>query len=204
MALAVKPELDSCAEQIKQQAKRLFAARGFDSVSINDIAQAAACSKANIFHHFGSKEALYFDVMRQAMQRSAASIRQVMVDNKDPRSRLIQTVKDHYAIICEDPERSRLMMREVMFSSPLRGQELAEEVFGEQFAALTELMQSIGCDDADNGKLEMLAFMLISTNVMRFHCNNVLQHLQDAKFADPEDKYAELLADMLLQNLNGG
>ncbi|MDX8408093.1 MAG: helix-turn-helix domain-containing protein, partial [Mariprofundaceae bacterium] len=37
-------------------AEALFAARGFDGVSMQQIAQAADMSKANIYHHVSSKD----------------------------------------------------------------------------------------------------------------------------------------------------
>lgn len=40
-------------------ALRLFARRGVDGVSIAEIAVAAGASKANVMHHFGSKDGLY-------------------------------------------------------------------------------------------------------------------------------------------------
>ncbi len=48
----------------------LFSVHGYDGVSMRRIADAAGVSKANIYHHFASKEALYFAIMR----RSAAGI----------------------------------------------------------------------------------------------------------------------------------
>ncbi|MEM9514037.1 MAG: helix-turn-helix domain-containing protein [Actinomycetota bacterium] len=38
---------------------RLFARRGIDGVSIAEVALAAGVSKANVMHHFGSKNGLY-------------------------------------------------------------------------------------------------------------------------------------------------
>ena len=40
-------------------ALHLFARRGVDGVSIAEIAVAAGASKANVMHHFGSKDGLY-------------------------------------------------------------------------------------------------------------------------------------------------
>ena len=40
-------------------ATELFARRGIDGVSIAEIAVAAGASKANVMHHFGSKDGLY-------------------------------------------------------------------------------------------------------------------------------------------------
>jgi len=192
-------EQNTCAEQIRREAKTLFSARGFDAVSISDIACAADCSKSNIFHHFGSKERLYFDVMREAMQRSVTRIREVMAEDGDAQKRIRQIAKDHYAIINEDPERSRLMMREVMFSSPQRGQELASEVFGEQFSALTELMNDLNRDKTV--KPEFLAFMLIAANVMLFHCQNVLQFLPGADLLLNVDTHTDAVSKMLMNSM---
>lgn len=197
---ATRPGANPGADEIRRAAKALFAQRGFDAVSISAIAERAACSKSNIFHHFGSKQALYFDVMRQATQRSATRIRQVMTDDNNSYTRLYETVKDYYAVIAEDPERSRLMMREVMFSSPQRGQELAKEVFAEQFIALTELMAGLGGKPAANP--EFLAFILIAANVMYFHCHNVLEHLPGADFARDSNQYAEFVSGLLLKHLD--
>lgn len=188
-----------CADDIRRVAKSLFAERGFDAVSINDIAKNADCSKSNIFHHFGSKQNLYFDVMRDATRRSVAQIREIMGADKQPRARLQHAVNEHYAMIAEDPERSRLMMREVMFSSPLRGRELAEEVFGEQFKTMTDLIRSLGARGGNNP--EFMAFVLIAMNVMHFHCRNVVQHFPGTDFASNTDMFSEMVADLLLQNL---
>lgn len=193
-------EVNPGADEIRRAAKSLFAQRGFDSVSLSAIAERADCSKSNIFHHFGSKQALYFDVMRQATERSASRIRQVMADDKDPAARLRETVKDYYTVIAEDPERSRLMMREVMFSSPQRGQELAEEVFAEEFAALTELVADLGGKQPENA--EFIAFVLVAANVMYFHYHNVLEHMPGAGFARDSAWYAELVSDLLLKHLD--
>lgn len=196
----MNPGANPGADEIRRAAKSLFAQRGFDAVSISAIAEQAECSKSNIFHHFGSKQALYFDVMRQATGRSAMRIRQVMADDKDPCTRLHETVKDYYAVIAEDPERSRLMMREVMFSSPQRGQELAKEVFAEEFEALTELIAELGSKQPVNA--EFLAFVLVATNAMYFHCRNVLEHLHGADFARDSAQYAELVSSLLLKYLD--
>jgi AcrR family transcriptional regulator len=47
--------------EISDVATRLFAERGFDEVTLADIAAAAEVSVKTIFNHFGSKEELYFD-----------------------------------------------------------------------------------------------------------------------------------------------
>jgi len=48
-------------QEISDVATRLFAERGFEQVTLSEIAAAADVSVKTIFNHFGSKEDLYFD-----------------------------------------------------------------------------------------------------------------------------------------------
>ncbi|MEA1890213.1 MAG: helix-turn-helix domain-containing protein, partial [Pseudomonadota bacterium] len=56
---------------ILDAAEILFAEKGFDAVSMRAIAEKADVSKANVFHHFGSKENLYLAVLRSAVTESS-------------------------------------------------------------------------------------------------------------------------------------
>ena len=48
-------------QHIRDVAQRLFAVRGFDAVTVADVAAAAAVSVQTVFNHFTSKEELFFD-----------------------------------------------------------------------------------------------------------------------------------------------
>jgi AcrR family transcriptional regulator len=51
--------------QMLEVAGRLFAARGFYAVSMDEIADQAGISKPMLYHYFGSKEGLYVAYVRQ-------------------------------------------------------------------------------------------------------------------------------------------
>src|ERR1700744_4306168 len=55
MVMAV--ELDG-RERILIEATRLFAQKGFDGTSLQDVADASGVSKPAVLHHFGSKDEL--------------------------------------------------------------------------------------------------------------------------------------------------
>ena len=44
-------------------AAQMFRDRGFDATSVSDIARALGLTKAGLYHHFESKEALLFEIM---------------------------------------------------------------------------------------------------------------------------------------------
>ena len=50
-------------EQLRIIARNLFAERGFEGVSLDDIASAAGVSKPVIYEHFTDKETLYEEVV---------------------------------------------------------------------------------------------------------------------------------------------
>lgn len=69
----------SSRQRIVATARGLFVERGYASVSMQQIADAAGLRKASLYHHFKSKEALFAEVMAAEMDR-------VLVDFADVRN----------------------------------------------------------------------------------------------------------------------
>jgi AcrR family transcriptional regulator len=63
-------------QMLSEVATRLFAARGFDKVTVAEIAAAANVSKMTVFNYFPRKEDLLFDRQEEAQQLLAAAVRQ--------------------------------------------------------------------------------------------------------------------------------
>ncbi len=59
---------------VRETAHRLFAERGFDAVTIADVAAAADVAVQTVFNHFETKEALFFDGRTPWVERSVAAI----------------------------------------------------------------------------------------------------------------------------------
>jgi AcrR family transcriptional regulator len=60
--------------EIRAAAQHLFAERGFDAVTIADVAEAADVAVQTVFNHFESKEALYFDGRTPWVEGVAAAV----------------------------------------------------------------------------------------------------------------------------------
>src|SRR5438876_11276046 len=58
-------------EQIAGEAMRLFVMRGFDHVTVAEVAAAAGVSEKTVFNYFPTKEDLFYD---EAPQREAAIV----------------------------------------------------------------------------------------------------------------------------------
>lgn len=191
------------AHRILHAAERLFAGQGFEAVSIQAIAEGAGVCKANIFHHFGSKEGLYLAVLRSACQRAAPLLHTLVREGDDFPARLNHFAKDHLAYLLAHPGTTRLLLRELLESDAPRGQQLAEQAVGENFTRLIAILR----EGQRRGELRaevdpaIAAALLVGADVFLFQARPVLRHLDGVGYADAPKRYSEGLVDILLHGL---
>jgi len=197
-----RPAGDS-VERILAAAEKLFAEFGFDAVSMSDIAQHAGVSKSNVFHHFSSKGELYVAVLNAAHRDFSALVDRLADDSGTFRQRIGHFAQEHLRCILEQHQASRLVLRDLLENDTQRGRELAEKVFGANFASLVGIIRAsqerkelrIGVDPA------MVAVMLIAANVFFFQAHGVFKHFPDVAFADDAPCYGDMLVDILLPGI---
>jgi len=193
------------AEEIRQAAKDLFAEHGYDAVSISAVAERAGASKANIFHHFASKQGLYFAVMQEATGVITDEFERLLASDQPAKAKVDQAIRAHLAVLFEDEGRARLIFREVLESGPGRAEALARDVFGREFATLSALFaETLG--DAEETGIDgsFLAYLLLAANVMLFHCGHVMRHMPGGDFVDQRERYVRMLTETLLRGASAG
>ena len=67
-------------EQLIQVGRSLFAAKGFEAVSVEEIASTAKVSKPIVYEHFGGKEGLYAVIVDREMQALTGAITATLAD----------------------------------------------------------------------------------------------------------------------------
>jgi AcrR family transcriptional regulator len=77
-------------QAIADAALRLFLDRGYDKVSVRDVAEAADVSTSTLFMHFPGKEALVFDQEADKEARLVAAVRE-----RPPGRGVIAALRDH-------------------------------------------------------------------------------------------------------------
>lgn len=102
---------------IRNAATELFAERGFHSVSVQQIADAAGTHKTNVLYHFDTKEALYSAVLDEALGRIAEVMREFLAggfDGEGLRERLAYMLDQIHAYFARNPAHARLLERELL------------------------------------------------------------------------------------------
>ena len=98
-------------EQLLDVGRALFAARGFDGTSVEEIALRAGVSKPVVYEHFGGKEGLYAVVVDREVQRLLTSFTSALTASS-PRALLEQATLALLTYVEDQPDGFRILVRE--------------------------------------------------------------------------------------------
>ncbi len=94
MARTIAKDHDEKRKQILKTAARVFAIDGVDRASMSQVAEACGISKANIYHYYGSKNALLFDILDTYLRDLKDRVCAVSAEGRSP--------EEHFrATLCE-------------------------------------------------------------------------------------------------------
>ena len=110
-------------QKISDAASRLFIERGFDKVTVDEIAAAADVARMTVFNHFSRKEDMFFDLDDQGREDLRAAL-----EKRDATTSPIEALRlfAHKAVAEQLPyvrffeEGSELFMRTIMESDALK------------------------------------------------------------------------------------
>jgi AcrR family transcriptional regulator len=99
-------------EQLVQVGRALFAERGFDGTSIEEIAARAKVSKPVVYEHFGGKEGLYAVVVDREMSDLLDRLTRVLSAGQHPRELVEQAALSLLTYIEEEADGFRILSRD--------------------------------------------------------------------------------------------
>ncbi len=85
------------ANRILETALDLFATRGYDGTSVQEICDAAHITKPTLYHFYGSKEGVYLAIVASALERVRRSLFAALAQDGPLVERLKVVVRDLFA-----------------------------------------------------------------------------------------------------------
>lgn len=182
---------------------RLFAEQGFDGVSMRGVAEAAGVSKANIYHHFSSKEALYLAILKASAAETAMLVENLEDDEGGFDERLKEFARAYQHHLIDRHLSSRLLLREALSGDEQKGKIIADQVVGNVFRRVIAILRAgqesgVLREDLDPA---LCAFMLFGSNVFFFQAQSILKHFPEAGFARQADGFSDGMVDVLLNGM---
>lgn len=112
---------------ILENSARLFAEKGFDGTSLQDIANAMGLTRPAVYHYFRSKEDMLATLVAETSQVLAEKLNAIRADSSlDPVRKIQDVTAEIVRERIEFPERFRMLERsEASLPEPVAGQHLA-------------------------------------------------------------------------------
>ena len=106
--------------RILEVATRLFAARGFDGVSIQAVAEAVGMRGPSVLYHYRTKELLRDAVLAKLLGHWKDDLPRVLAAAQSGGDRLDGALRAMLGFFGDDPDRARLLLRELLVHEQCR------------------------------------------------------------------------------------
>jgi AcrR family transcriptional regulator len=103
---------EATREAIVESGLKLFAEKGYQRTSLDEVADRARVSKGAVYHHFASKREVFEAVFSMVGSSSISQLTTKMSDDSDPRSASIQNLLSSYFDICVGRIYYRIVLQE--------------------------------------------------------------------------------------------
>ncbi|PMC34426.1 TetR/AcrR family transcriptional regulator [Bacillus sp. UMB0899] len=91
----VKAEMNLTRERISTTAAHLFLTYGYESVSMQQVAEASNVTKASVYYYFKDKATLFTKAVSSMFQRITTRVEELLQSSKGLKERLYEVVLEH-------------------------------------------------------------------------------------------------------------
>lgn len=129
----------SAKQRIIDAAFEPFFMHGYEGASLSDIAQAVGIRKASIYTHFASKEAIFLELLQDALESECAFVKSVFSTGSE-----LSGPGDAYCHAFEARYQSSITLRfliRMAYASPVHLTDASAAIFNVYIEVLTEQIQ---------------------------------------------------------------
>lgn len=99
-------------QKLIEVARELFAHKGLESTTMNDIAAASGRGRRTLYTYFRSKEEIYYAVIKEELERLSEKMDEVLSMNVEPEEKVFTLIYSHLNIIKDTVTRNGTLRAE--------------------------------------------------------------------------------------------
>ncbi|MCU1683613.1 MAG: TetR family transcriptional regulator [Amycolatopsis sp.] len=185
----------SVPRRLLSHATKLFAKKGFDRTSVQEIVEAAGVTKGAMYHYFGSKDDLLYEIYARVLREQTEQLEKVAVIDAPLRERLTAAASDVVVSTIASLDDNKIFAQSMHQLSAEKQKAVRAErrKYHERFRTLIEEGQASGDFRADKPADLVVDFFFGSVHHLGswYHRGGSLTARQVG------DHYADLLLDSL-------
>jgi AcrR family transcriptional regulator len=188
-------EQDSVPQRLLSHATELFAKKGFDRTSVQEIVEAAGVTKGAMYHYFDSKDDLLYEIYARVLREQTDQLEKVAVTEAPLRERLTAAASDVVVSTIANLDDNTIFMQSMhQLSDEKRKAVRAERrKYHERFRSLIEEGQASGEFRGDKPADVVVDFFFGSVH----HLGSWYRRTGTLSARQVGDHYADLLLDAL-------
>lgn len=182
---------DEKRRKILENAARIFAKKGYERASLEEIAGKLKLTKASLYHYIKSKEEMLFLIQMQAIEQLQKALEIVLESGKDPREKLGEAVKCHVLTVTQRHVVGALRQQELILPKKWRDEIVARrDHYDLTFLKIIEEGIEKGVFRAMDWKMSKMAVLGALNWIVRWY---------SPKGKLSVDEIGEAMADFILQ-----
>lgn len=173
-------------DDVVREATRLFAERGFDGLTMGELAERVGLRKPSLFHHFATKEAVYEKVLGDLITGVRTSVVEAAFAPGSIKERLDRLSDALTTTLGAQPDAARLLVREAIHPGPVLADKLGAEIDLVLDAARMMIVQGQreGVFDRDLDPTHVI-ITLVGVHFMPFAIGDVMERFAGTQPSHP-------------------
>ena len=157
-------------KRILQSAARLFARKGYERASLEEIAAKLKLTKASLYHYIKSKEEMLFLIQMEAIGEVQEALERILDSTEDPVDRLERAIKSHVRIITQKHVIGALRQQELILPAKWRARIIAQrDQYEKTFETIIQEGIASGALGARDEKMSSLAALGALNWIVRWY-----------------------------------
>ncbi|MCX7621322.1 MAG: TetR/AcrR family transcriptional regulator [Acidimicrobiales bacterium] len=180
-------------QQLLEVALEVFSERGFHQTSMNDVADAAGVTKPVLYQHFGSKRALFLELLRDVGERLLDAVGKATAEATGPRQQVENGMRAYFHWVAE--HRAGF---EILFAGDTRrDREFRSEAAKVEREIADAVAQLIVVEGLDRERQHLLGFAIVGL------AETTCRHWLNGRIKLDVDELADQVSELAWAGLRG-